>query len=298
MITAVALDETDTRVLTGSRDGTCMLWTLRLPRRSADSSAVVLSGPDHILHGHTGEVTAVTLCSEMDLAITAATDGTCNVYSVRHGRYIRTLCLALEGSSPYDNTLPPPAYVAEVTTPPVNQNSATDTSSTTSPQPDAAGATTATKLSSTEVASAAATVPSSDAAGDTKTPALGKLGPSDENSERDIRWQATIEMVLMNRLGSTVVYTSWLEQEPRPREAPTSGSAGGEDQPSLQELLPPPMPAKRRRRHTLHVYSVNGHLLTRADVSHHLSDMQVSADGENLVTVDRQGKILFHDFYT
>lgn len=43
------------------------------------------------LYGHTDEITCVCVSSELDLVVSGSLDGTCNIYTVENGIYLRTL---------------------------------------------------------------------------------------------------------------------------------------------------------------------------------------------------------------
>ena len=43
------------------------------------------------LYGHEREVTCVCVSSELDLVVSGSIDGTCNIHTVEHGAYVRTL---------------------------------------------------------------------------------------------------------------------------------------------------------------------------------------------------------------
>lgn len=274
-VTAIALDEFDTRVLSGCRDGICMLWTLRVPRKGETSAMGMLSGPDHILHGHTMEVTALALCSQADLAITAALDATCNIHTLRKGQYLRTLSPAPDGPSRYDEAL----VVATV------KKKQQRTSGEHKPHEVGAVAEASAQASATQP-------PVSDAA------ATPERGGDDESAgdERDA-WVAQVELVLLTAQGTCVVHTTWTEREPA---APTAVATGATTSAATatKTPLPPPTPAKRRKRHTLHVYSCNGHLLALKEESHRLTNMCAGVEGDHLITVDRHGHVNFYDLQT
>ncbi|CAF2069121.1 unnamed protein product, partial [Rotaria magnacalcarata] len=47
--------------------------------------------PKLTLYGHTSTVTCICVSTELDLVVSGSLDGTCNIYTVEHGIYVRTL---------------------------------------------------------------------------------------------------------------------------------------------------------------------------------------------------------------
>ncbi|CAF3865097.1 unnamed protein product [Adineta steineri] len=96
IITCLTLDSTGYILVTGSRDTTCVIWNLslidnrNLTNTNEQESNALLS-PAVTLYGHTSEVTCVCVSIELDLVVSGSLDGTCNIHTVEHGIYVRTL---------------------------------------------------------------------------------------------------------------------------------------------------------------------------------------------------------------
>ena len=97
VITCLALDSTGCILVTGSRDTTCVIWHLSLgDYRTMASNAVeqesnALLLPALTLYGHAAEVTSVAVSIELDVVVSGSLDRTCNIHTVEHGVYLRTL---------------------------------------------------------------------------------------------------------------------------------------------------------------------------------------------------------------
>lgn len=87
VVTCLALDETNTTLMTGCRDGTCMVWGLQ---RDGRGERLGLVGPLRVLYGHKGPINAIALNTELDITASASRDGTCNIHTLQ-GVYVRTL---------------------------------------------------------------------------------------------------------------------------------------------------------------------------------------------------------------
>jgi WD40 repeat protein len=85
------LDSTGYILITGSRDTTCVIWNLSFGNLSNEQESNALLSPAVTLHGHTSEVTCICVSIELDLVISGSLDGTCNIHTVEHGIYVRTL---------------------------------------------------------------------------------------------------------------------------------------------------------------------------------------------------------------
>lgn len=81
IVTCLALDESGSQLITGSRDTTCIVW---------DLSSTVLKSVQ-VLYGHDKTVTCVGLSTSLDMAVSGSLDGTVNVHTIKEGQYIRTL---------------------------------------------------------------------------------------------------------------------------------------------------------------------------------------------------------------
>ena len=96
IITCLTLDSTGYILVTGSRDTTCVIWNLTLgenqnlvnPNEQEIKSLLL---PTVTLYGHTSAVTCVSISTELDVVVSGSLDGTCNIHTVEHGIYIRTL---------------------------------------------------------------------------------------------------------------------------------------------------------------------------------------------------------------
>ena len=96
IITCLTLDSTGYILLTGSRDTTCVVWNLSLDNSYNSGNANDLDSnsflsPGVTLYGHTSEVTCIAVSTELDLVVSGSLDGTCNIHTIEHGIYVRTL---------------------------------------------------------------------------------------------------------------------------------------------------------------------------------------------------------------
>ena len=96
VITCLTLDSTGYILVTGSRDTTCVIWNLALTdyrnlTHPNDQESNALLSPAITLYGHTSEITSLCVSIELDLVVSVSLDGTCNIHTVEHGIYIRTL---------------------------------------------------------------------------------------------------------------------------------------------------------------------------------------------------------------
>ena len=88
IITCLTLDSTGYILVTGSKDKTCVIWYLTL---NDNKDRTLLITPERILYGHRSEITCVCVSSELDLVVSGSFDGTCNIYTIEDGTYIRTI---------------------------------------------------------------------------------------------------------------------------------------------------------------------------------------------------------------
>lgn len=100
IITCLSLDSTGYILVTGSRDATCIIWYLS---SSIDQDSSIFLQSERILYGHRSEITCLCVSSELDLVITGSLDGTCNLYTIERGTYLRTLRPTHENLDPIKN---------------------------------------------------------------------------------------------------------------------------------------------------------------------------------------------------
>ncbi|XP_068150111.1 LOW QUALITY PROTEIN: neurobeachin-like protein 1 [Drosophila tropicalis] len=114
IITCLALDNCGSYLVTGSRDCTCIVWSIQWNQQSAGHSSNipghVLTGqsymqtisqlntqnsfapkPLNVLYGHDNAVSSVAIYTELDLVVSGSLDGTVNVYTLQEGQFVRTL---------------------------------------------------------------------------------------------------------------------------------------------------------------------------------------------------------------
>ena len=87
LVTCLALDSTGFLLVTGSRDRTCVIWTVS----SIDHDSNGILSVQRIIFGHHDEVTCVAISSEFDLIVSGSADGTCNLHTIDEGTFLRTL---------------------------------------------------------------------------------------------------------------------------------------------------------------------------------------------------------------
>eukprot|EP01059_Diplonema_ambulator_P001968 TRINITY_DN11622_c0_g1_i6.p1 TRINITY_DN11622_c0_g1~~TRINITY_DN11622_c0_g1_i6.p1 ORF type:complete len:3514 (+),score=1103.06 TRINITY_DN11622_c0_g1_i6:89-10630(+) len=85
VVTCLAVDNANTHLVTGSKDTTLLLWTLRL--RNSFPLAVLKA----TLIGHADEVLCVDINTELDIIASGGADGVAILYDVCQGKYERTL---------------------------------------------------------------------------------------------------------------------------------------------------------------------------------------------------------------
>uniref|UniRef100_A0A1A9ZKD8 BEACH domain-containing protein n=1 Tax=Glossina pallidipes TaxID=7398 RepID=A0A1A9ZKD8_GLOPL len=124
IITCLALDNCGSYLVTGSRDCTCIIWSIQASHVyggsgiAGSSSANVTSNiPVHALtsqtnlqsvmqlnsqnsfspkplttlYGHDGAISSVAIYTELDMVVSGSLDGTVNVYTIQDGQFVRTL---------------------------------------------------------------------------------------------------------------------------------------------------------------------------------------------------------------
>ncbi|XP_024540202.1 BEACH domain-containing protein B isoform X1 [Selaginella moellendorffii] len=94
VVTCASVAADGSIVATGSRDTTVMVWETQLSSnrtKRSDSKLAVSDKPRHVLCGHDDAVTCVVVRTELDLVVSGSEDGTCILYTLRQGRYVRSL---------------------------------------------------------------------------------------------------------------------------------------------------------------------------------------------------------------
>ncbi|XP_055544656.1 neurobeachin-like protein 1 isoform X1 [Wyeomyia smithii] len=120
VVTCVALDSCGSYLVTGSKDGACVIWLISNGNTAGPTNAsnlqpntaalnqnlagnVVGSAnvvhltnnltpkPVHTLYGHDGAVSCVSIMTELDLVVSGSLDGTVNVHTIKEGQFIRTI---------------------------------------------------------------------------------------------------------------------------------------------------------------------------------------------------------------
>ena len=124
IITCIALDNCGSYLVTGSKDCTCIVWSL-LPNNNTSAQATphpantghqintsnsLTPKPLNTLYGHDNTVSCVAIMTELDIVVSGSVvslivyiiffyiaislfhkDGTVNVYTVKEGQFIQTL---------------------------------------------------------------------------------------------------------------------------------------------------------------------------------------------------------------
>ncbi|XP_058454329.1 neurobeachin-like protein 1 isoform X1 [Malaya genurostris] len=120
VVTCVALDSCGSYLVTGSKDSTCVIWSISNGSTTGAASAsnlqpntaalnqnlagnVVGSSnvmhltnnltpkPVHTLYGHDDAVSCVSIMTELDVVVSGSLDGTVNVYTIKEGQFMRTI---------------------------------------------------------------------------------------------------------------------------------------------------------------------------------------------------------------
>lgn len=98
----IAVTHDGSILATGSYDTTVMVWEVirfRAHEKRSRSShsevsrrdSVIAETPFHILCGHDDVITCLHVSVELDIVISGSKDGTCIFYTLREGRYVRSL---------------------------------------------------------------------------------------------------------------------------------------------------------------------------------------------------------------
>ncbi|XP_036671789.3 neurobeachin-like protein 1 isoform X2 [Drosophila suzukii] len=115
IITCIALDNCGSYLVTGSRDCTCIVWSIQSNQQGGGGSTSnipvhALTGQSHlqaitqlntqnsyspkpltVLYGHDDAISSVAIYTELDLVVSGSLDGTVNVYTLQEGQFVRTL---------------------------------------------------------------------------------------------------------------------------------------------------------------------------------------------------------------
>ncbi|XP_034482735.1 neurobeachin-like protein 1 [Drosophila innubila] len=114
IITCLALDNCGSYLVTGSRDCTCIVWSIQGNQQGGGPTSNIpvhaLTGQSHlqaitqlntqnsyspkpltVLYGHDDAVSSVAIYTELDLVVSGSLDGTVNVYTLQEGQFVRTL---------------------------------------------------------------------------------------------------------------------------------------------------------------------------------------------------------------
>ncbi|KAM7358806.1 neurobeachin-like protein 1 isoform 2-T3 [Cochliomyia hominivorax] len=115
IITCLALDNCGSYLVTGSRDCTCIIWSIQgsnsgannnssnIPVHALTSQTNLQSimqlntqngfspKPLTTLYGHDDSISSVAIYTELDMVVSGSLDGTVNVYTIQDGQFVRTL---------------------------------------------------------------------------------------------------------------------------------------------------------------------------------------------------------------
>uniref|UniRef100_A0A0K8W1H1 Neurobeachin-like protein 1 n=1 Tax=Bactrocera latifrons TaxID=174628 RepID=A0A0K8W1H1_BACLA len=115
IITCLALDNCGSYLVTGSRDCTCIVWSIQTQQygnvpASTNIPMHALTGQAHLqaitqlntqnafspkplttLYGHDDAISSVAIYTELDMVVSGSLDGTVNVYTIQDGQFVRTL---------------------------------------------------------------------------------------------------------------------------------------------------------------------------------------------------------------
>ncbi|XP_054734864.1 neurobeachin-like protein 1 isoform X2 [Anastrepha obliqua] len=115
IITCLALDNCGSYLVTGSRDCTCIVWSIQSQQYGSTQTSTnipmhALTGQAHLqtvtqlntqnafspkplttLYGHDDAISSVAIYTELDMVISGSLDGTVNVYTIQDGQFVRTL---------------------------------------------------------------------------------------------------------------------------------------------------------------------------------------------------------------
>jgi WD40 repeat protein len=80
-------------LVTGSKDTTVMVWLVGQDEfgQYPEDSDIIAERPEHILYGHDDEVTCVAVNSDFDVVVSGSKDGSCIIFTLRKGQYVRSI---------------------------------------------------------------------------------------------------------------------------------------------------------------------------------------------------------------
>ena len=90
-VTCINLDKDGHHFISGSRDLTCMVWSVNHHSGAAQN---VSSKPLQVLYGHDSQITCVVMSWELDIAVSGDKAGRCIIHTVRKGHFVRVLNLS------------------------------------------------------------------------------------------------------------------------------------------------------------------------------------------------------------
>ncbi|XP_031626139.1 neurobeachin-like protein 1 isoform X2 [Contarinia nasturtii] len=126
IITCIALDNCGSYIVTGSRDCTCIVWSISNGTLNNVASVNPPTTPTHInhhqtighsqmntqnsltprpvntLYGHDKPISCVAIFTELDMVVSGSEDGTVNVHTIKDGQFVRSL-LPIDCSGPSIN---------------------------------------------------------------------------------------------------------------------------------------------------------------------------------------------------
>ena len=83
-VTCLACDAFGSKLITGSEDRSCCIWSI-------EPNGTIKANPLQTLFGHSEAISGCAISTELDMAVSASGDGVTNIYTVRKGVFIRTL---------------------------------------------------------------------------------------------------------------------------------------------------------------------------------------------------------------
>ena len=91
IVTCVAAGADCRTIVSGSRDTTLVIWDAAPPPGKAKQKGIVplvlRDRPRHVLYGHSDAVVCLAVCTELDLVVSASSDGSLLFHTLLEGRY-------------------------------------------------------------------------------------------------------------------------------------------------------------------------------------------------------------------